>query len=113
MNTITALLVSNTEMEFKGMSEQDLINSQQIMKAPKVIFCNMETRESFEHFDIVAGSMNELRLMYDKKVFFTSSIPEGDTRHLHGAIFYGVRADYYETEKRRTAATERQGKSLN
>jgi len=113
MNTMTAVLMTNTEVDFKEMSEVEFINSQQIMKAPEVIFCNLETREAFERFDIVAESMKELHLMYDKKIFFTSSIPEGHTKHLHGAIFYGVRADYYQTEKRRSAATERTNKDLN
>lgn len=110
---MTALLVSNTEAEFKGMSEQEFLEAQQTMNKPEVIFCNLETREAFERFDIVAESMKELHLMYDKKIFFTSSIPEGHTKHLHGAIFYGVRSDYYKTEKKRAAATERTNKDLN
>lgn len=113
MSKMTALLFSNTSVNFKEMSGEDFMNTQEIVKDPVVLFCNLETTESFERFDIVAQDMDELSIMYETKVFYTSSIPEGSTRQLHGALFYGVSKDYDRKEKRRSAATERLDNGLS
>jgi hypothetical protein len=99
MDKVTALLVSNTAVNFKEMSGKDFMIAQEEVKNPMVIFCNLETTQSFERFHIVAKDKKELKLMYKLKIFYTSSIPEDETRHIHGAIFYGVKKDKYKKKK--------------
>lgn len=105
MENVTALLLTNTAAVSGNISGDDFMKAQNEFNEPMVIFCNLHTQESYEHFRIVAEDMDDLERMYKEKVFYTSSIPEDEVKRYGGAIFVGVNADYYKKE--RTAVTVR------
>lgn len=109
MENVTALLIPNTAAG--NTSDPDcFMNAQDMMNNPIVVIVDKVFQTAIEHFRIEAESMKDLKLMYEKKIFFTSSVPEGEKKRSYGALFVGVPADYYK-RKRRSAATERHGKS--
>lgn len=90
MENVTAVLYSNTDFITDNVTVDEFLEAQNVVKKPMVIFCNLDTRETFGKFQIVAKDMKELTLMYEKKVFFTSSVPEGEVVRKHGAVFLGA-----------------------
>ncbi|MED4456182.1 hypothetical protein [Metabacillus fastidiosus] len=68
----------------------DFLKVQDTMKNPAVFIVDEDTNECIERFLIEAEDMEDLMLMYEKKIFYTSSIPKGEVQHKYGAIFYGV-----------------------
>jgi hypothetical protein len=88
LEKIKALLLSNTDVN--NLTVENFTESQKEMNNPVVIFCNMETTEFYNSFNIVAKDKEELASMYEDKVFFTSSVPKGKHEWHYGAVFYGV-----------------------
>ncbi|MGG3803473.1 hypothetical protein [Metabacillus fastidiosus] len=84
---IQAVLINNT---VDTQSTQEFADGQKVMKNPAVFIMDQNTNECIERFLIEAQDLEELMLMYDKKVFYTSSIPKDEVQHKHGAVFYGV-----------------------
>jgi hypothetical protein len=103
MEKVKALLLANTVAANGEVTGEDFMKAQEEMNEPMVIFCNLHTQESYEHFRIVAKDMEHLESMYKEKVFYTYSIPKDEVKRYGGAIFWGVNADYYKKE--RTAVT--------
>jgi hypothetical protein len=107
LENVKAILLSNTDIE--NLTVANFYDSQEALHNPMVIFCNMETKETYGHFHIVAKDMEELVLMYETKVFYTSCVPEGEYERHYGAVFYGVKPkkNIKRKKKERTAATVR------
>lgn len=108
MENVTALLIPNTAAEH-NFNVDCFMDAQEEMNNPIVMIVDKVYQTAIEFFRIEAENMKELKLMYEKKIFFTSSIPEGENRRSYGALFLGVPADYYKN-KRHSAATERHEK---
>jgi hypothetical protein len=106
LKNVKALLLSNTDVD--NLTVENFTDSQQEMNNPMVIFCNLETMEIYDNFDIVAKDKEELALMFETKVFYTSSVPKGEHIWKHGAVFYGVKPkkSINKKKKERTAATD-------
>lgn len=102
MSSIKAVLIPNTSATG---STKEFTEAQSEMKDPMVLFINKDTNEYIEPFEIVARDLEELRLMFEMKIFYTSSIPRGKSERKYGAIFYGV--DKNRHKKTHPAATER------
>lgn len=101
MEKFKALLVSNSTVK----TVEDFMESQNEMINPLVLILSEETGDLVEHFKIVAEDDEDLNLMYQYKLFYTSSIPEGEMISKYGATFYGVDQNLYK-EKERAAATD-------
>jgi hypothetical protein len=99
MAKVQALLIANSVA-----TGDEFMKAQKEMNKPMVIFCAEEFSKPLEHFYIVAKDINELKIMYENKIFYTSSIPVGEVGRYHEAIFYGVDPDVY-IKRERTAAT--------
>jgi hypothetical protein len=90
---IQPMLMANT-----NVNERNIYEKQNEMENPMVLVMDANTLEVMEYFKIVAEDMDDLNLMYEKKIFFTSSIPVDTVEHKYGAIFMGVEPDYYLNE---------------
>ncbi|MDP4086811.1 MAG: hypothetical protein Q8934_19785 [Bacillota bacterium] len=90
MNT-KAMLMANTNVD-----EENFYEKQNEMENPLVLVMNADTLEVIEHFKIVALDMEDLKKMFELKLFFTSSIPAGTTQRKYGALFHGVEPNHYE-----------------
>jgi len=101
MENFKAIVVSNSTAK----TAEDFMESQKEMINPLVLILSNKTGEYVEHFKIVAEDDEDLNLMYQYKLFYTSSIPEGEMISKYGATFYGVDQDLYK-EKERAAATD-------
>jgi hypothetical protein len=95
MQSVKAVLVANTRVD----TVEEFKESQDLMNEPMVLFLDEHTNECLNHFRIVAEDYEELQLMFELKVFYTSSVPNGETKWLHGAVFYGVDPQYKEKER--------------
>ncbi|MCM3405942.1 hypothetical protein, partial [Cytobacillus oceanisediminis] len=100
MANVKAFLLSNTTVIG---SVQEFMEAQKEIKDPMLLFMDKESKDIVDSFEIEAQDVKDLSLMFEKKIFYTSSVAAGDTRHLYGAIFYGIEKEYWKKE--RTAAT--------
>ncbi|MEH7442767.1 hypothetical protein V7201_10725 [Bacillus sp. JJ1122] len=109
MEKTTTILIPNTGVKLEGDFDE-ILEAQDIMNDPVVLVVESRTNKLLHHFVIEAEDMKDLTYMYERKIFYTSSINEGSHMRCLGALFLGVPAGYYK-RKRRSAATERHGKS--
>lgn len=103
MANVKAVLLTNT---VATGSVQEFVKAQGEMNEPMVLFMDKVTGKVIDTFEIVAQDVNDLYSMYEEKTFYTSSVTTGDTKHLYGAIFYGV-DNVLKKEKERTVAAVR------
>jgi hypothetical protein len=85
------MLIANT-----NVNEENFYQKQNEMDNPMVLVIDTDTLEIIEHFKIIALDMEDLKKMFELKLFFTSSIPEGTNQQKYGAFFHGVEPNYYE-----------------
>lgn len=106
MEKVKALLIPNTGVvaEMEHVSVEGFTDAQEQMNNPMLVFCNLDTLETYKHFEIVAKDLTELNLMYKHKIFYTSSVPEGKKMEIADAVFLGVSKDYY-TKKEQPDST--------
>lgn len=90
MPKVKAILLTNVAAVDSEISITNFINSQQIVNDPMVIFYHEETDEILKSYKIVATDIGDLEFMYREKVFYTSSIPEGEVEICYGTVFWGV-----------------------
>jgi hypothetical protein len=102
MANVKAILIPNSvELTVSNFREKQVT-----INEPLILFCDAETNESLETFQIVAKDWDDLSSMYRLKVFYTNSIPVGEVLQRYDAFFYGVDADrILYIEKERSAAT--------
>lgn len=90
-------------------SVEEFEDNQNVLKEPMVLVMDWDSKEYIEHFNIVAKDYEEFLLMDKMKIFYTSSIPKGETVKKYGAIFYGVSKyrNRGRKKKARSGATKR------
>lgn len=91
MENVKAYVVANTTVNAEEMSVIDFMATQKQVNSPMVLFMGIDDKKEYGHFRIEAGSVEELNLMYENKVFYTSDLPEMESEYHYGAYFVGVK----------------------
>lgn len=106
MDNVKAILLSNTDVD--RLTVENFNDMQKELHEPILLFIQKDTYKYklLKYFNVVAEDLEELKLMFRYKVFYTSSIPEGEYGHQFGALFYGVGKDLYKNKKKRSTANE-------
>ncbi len=108
MKEATALLIANTGVKLEGQNFDEILEAQDIMNEPVILVVEAGTNKLLHHFVIEAEDMKDLTYMYERKIFYTSSITEGSHMKCLGGLFLGVPKDYFKPKKKkRSAASER------
>jgi hypothetical protein len=95
------ILLANT-----NINEQNFYEKQNKMEDPMVLVMDSETSKVIEYFKVVALDMNDLNAMFKLKILYTSSIPVDKVEHKYGAMFVGVKQNYYLNEEEEDAGTK-------
>lgn len=91
MENVKAYVLANSNLNAKEMSVSEFYTTQEQLNSPVVLFMGVENREYHGHFKIEANTVEELKKMYENKVFYTSDLPEMESEWHYGAYFVGIK----------------------
>lgn len=91
MENVKAYVLANSNLNAEEMSVDEFYETQQQLNSPVVLFMGIEDRKLYGHFKIESSTVEELKKMYESKVFYTTDLPEMEYEWHFGAVFVGVK----------------------